>query len=149
MKRNKKPLTEHEFKKIYSKVPRVCVDLVVIVESKVLLTLRAKYGWIGLWHLPGGTIHLNETAIDAVKRVGKEELGKQFSDISFLGYQDWLHGEKSGSFGSGITLVFRCELENAKDVILDDQASKARLFDKIPRNSIREQKKWIEKGLLS
>ena len=40
-----KPLSYEEFVAIYSKVPRLCVDLVVRTDEGVLMTLRAENGY--------------------------------------------------------------------------------------------------------
>ena len=71
----KRPFTSEEFKTIYSKVPRLCVDLVIKTRKGIILTLRSLPTWYGMWHLPGGTILYKESLQDAIKRVAEEELG--------------------------------------------------------------------------
>lgn len=149
MKQNKQPFTLEEFKEIYSKVPRLCVELLIVHEGKVLMTLRTKNGWEGLWHLPGGTIYLNERVLDAVKRVGQEELSVDVEVKKFLGYQDWINLGDGPGFGSGCSLVFLCEISGTEGIALDDGASKFELFDKVPGNVVEEHKKWVAEGITS
>lgn len=72
------PLTHEEFRSIYSRVPRLCVELVLLtapVPQKVLLSHRAIEPFVGTWHLPGGTVQYGESLIGAVHRVAQRELG--------------------------------------------------------------------------
>lgn len=147
MRQRKQPLTIDEFKAIYSRVPRLCVDLLIVHEGKVLMTLRAKNGWEGLWHLPGGTVYLNETIEAAGKRIGMEELGVEVTLEKFLGYQDWVSPKDGPGFGSGCSLVFLCKIENIEEIVLDEGASKFELFDHVPENVVVEHRRWIDEGL--
>ena len=63
------PLTPDEFRDIYSKVPRLTVEVVLRSPAGVLLTLRDIEPCRGLWHLPGGTVRYGEKLLDAVRRV--------------------------------------------------------------------------------
>lgn len=65
-----------EFVWIYERVPRLCVETVVLNEKdEVLLTKRGIDPYKGWWHLPGGSVLKGEALEDAVRRVGREELG--------------------------------------------------------------------------
>lgn len=142
-RQRKQPLTSEEFQGIYSKVPRLCVDLLIVHEGKVLMTLRTKNGWEGMWHLPGGTVYLNERIVDAVRRVGLEELSVEVKIAKFLGYQDWINLGDGPGFGSGCSLVFLCLIEGTEGIILDEGASEFRLFDQIPENIVVEHERWV------
>ncbi|MBP9759417.1 NUDIX hydrolase [Candidatus Dojkabacteria bacterium] len=146
MKR-KQPFTFEEFKAIYSKVPRLCVDLVIKTEKGVLLTFRTKNGYENQWHLPGGTIYYRERAEDAVKRVAMEELGIDVVINKFAGYLEYFSEVKERGFGYTVTLVFICKPINS-EFKLDDQTEKVEFFDKIPDNTISEQKVFLEQLIL-
>ncbi|MFZ3301799.1 MAG: NUDIX hydrolase [Microgenomates group bacterium] len=143
----KQPFTFEEFKTIYSKVPRLCVDLVIKTEKGVLLTFRAKNGYENQWHLPGGTIYYRERVEDAVKRVAKEELGIDITITKFAGYLEYFSEVKERGFGYTISLVFVCEPLNT-EFELDDQVEKIGFFDKPPEDTITEQKDLLN-NLLS
>lgn len=52
------PLTQQEFDDIYSKVPRLTVEIIVTnSERALLLTKRAIEPCKGQWHLPGGELY--------------------------------------------------------------------------------------------
>ncbi len=63
------PLTEEEFREIYSKVPRLTVEVIVQSSRGILLTKRASGPCSGLWHIPGGTVRFGEPLVAAVSRV--------------------------------------------------------------------------------
>lgn len=141
MKR-KQPFTFEEFKAIYSRVPRLCVDLVIQNKKGVLLTLRIKNGYEKQWHLPGGTVYYRELVEDAVKRVAEEELGIEVSIEKFHGYLEYLSEKKERGFGYTITLVFICTPKNI-EFNLDDQVEKIDFFAIPPENTIQEQKELL------
>ena len=55
--------------------PWAGVVVVVFKQDQFLLTLRAQPPRVGSWGLPGGAIHLGETAFAAACREVKEETG--------------------------------------------------------------------------
>ena len=63
-------LSDQEYKEIYSKVPRLCVELLIKTEEGILLVKRAIPPGEGLWYLPGGTVLFDESVEQAVKRKG-------------------------------------------------------------------------------
>jgi ADP-ribose pyrophosphatase YjhB (NUDIX family) len=71
------PLPQEEFDAIFSRVPRLTVELVLAFAERggVLLQLRDTGPCKGLWSLPGGTVRFGEPVRDAVKRVARDELG--------------------------------------------------------------------------
>lgn len=143
MKR-KLPFTFEEFKTIYYKVPRLCVDLVIKDKDKLLLTLRKKHGWEGKWHLPGGTIYFKEPIFEAVKRVSQEELGIEVNIEKHLGFIEYFSEEKERGFGYTVSLVFLCNISSG-ELELDDQAERAEFFQSLPDNIIDEQKIFLDK----
>ena len=47
-------LPQEKYDEIYSKVPRICVEVVIRNEKGILLTKRAIPSSEGKWHFPGG-----------------------------------------------------------------------------------------------
>lgn len=143
MKR-KQPFSFEEFKEIYSKVPRLCVDLIIKSDKGVLLTLRQKNGYEGQWHFPGGTVFYREEIETAIKRIAKEELGSDISIKDFKGYIEYFSEEKERGFGYTVSLVFLCKIRNTK-FNLDNQVEKVNYFKTPPANTIKEQKEFLNK----
>jgi len=70
------PLPKDEFDRIFSRVPRLTVEVLISSEERgVLLALRDVDPCRGMWNLPGGTVRFGERLIEAVRRVAADELG--------------------------------------------------------------------------
>jgi ADP-ribose pyrophosphatase YjhB (NUDIX family) len=79
-------LPKPEYDAIYSRVPRLCVEVIVISPvSGVLLALRDIPPNVGAWHIPGGTVLFGERLHDAVKRVARWELSLDVEVGELLG----------------------------------------------------------------
>lgn len=142
-----KKLSLEEFKAIYAKVPRICVELVVLDSKKrVLLTLRDIEPWKGFWHLPGGGLLFSESLDDAVKRVAKEELGVDIVIKKMLGTIEFKPSKLF--YGHVVSLPYLVVLKSDK-IVLDNQARDFKYFKKLPQNIISEHKKFLKNLLKS
>lgn len=84
------PLSQTEFDAIYSRVPRLCVDIVMVEPDGVVLTKRSIEPGRGLWHLPGGTLRFGETLVEAVRRVALDETGVEVECLQQLGVVEYV-----------------------------------------------------------
>lgn len=139
----KKPFSYEEFKTIYSKVPRLCVDLIIKTEAGLVLIERKQDGWEGMWHLPGGTVHYKEKALEAVKRIGKEELGADIGVEGFVGFIEYPTEEKIRGFGWSVSLAF---LVNSLEKLPEknEEGESIRIFKDLPEKIVSEQKDFLE-----
>jgi ADP-ribose pyrophosphatase YjhB (NUDIX family) len=138
----KQPLTLEEFTTIFSKVTRLCVDLIIVTDAGVLLTYRTKNGYENQWHLPGGTIFYRERVEEAVARIAQEELGIKVKIDQLLGYIEYFSEVKERGFGYTISIAFKCTPET-DNLTLDDQVEKAEYFKELPINVIEEQEEIL------
>lgn len=136
----KRPLSYEEFKTIYSKVPRLCVEVVIITDKGVLLTLRKNDGYIGQWHLPGGTVFYRESLEDALKRVAEEELGIEVKIEKFLGHIEYLSEVENRGFGYSVGAAFLCSTTATEF----NSEEEAKFWKSVPDNSIVEQKEFLK-----
>lgn len=145
--KRKKPLTRKEFSYIYSKVPRLCVEVVIKHKDKCLLTLRESDGWEGLWHIPGGTVFYKETLKDTAKRIALEELGLKVTPKQTLGEIYYPGASQMGGLGWSIGIAILCEPESEGELqkILGDKVA---LFKQIPEKTITEQKEFLKNHTL-
>jgi len=104
MVKNIKKLSSEDFREIYSKVPRLCVEVLIKNSDGVLLTKRKITPWNGYWHLPGGGVLFGETLEESIKRVAKEELDVEIKIIKFVKIIDWANNKIA--FGHSISLVY-------------------------------------------
>jgi ADP-ribose pyrophosphatase YjhB (NUDIX family) len=68
-------LPEKEFHEILGKMPIPCIDLIINTHGNLLLVRRNIEPYKDLWALPGGRILHGETFAQAIKRIGKNEIG--------------------------------------------------------------------------
>lgn len=69
------PLPQAEFDAVYSRVPRLTVEVILWDDRGVFLTRRASGPCAGLWHIPGGTARFAEPLEEAAGRIARTELG--------------------------------------------------------------------------
>jgi ADP-ribose pyrophosphatase YjhB (NUDIX family) len=134
-----KRLSDKEFREIYSKVPRLCVDLLIRNDTgQVLLTLRRKNP-ANTWHLPGGTVFVDETLQQAAERIAKEELSMEVQVLGFKGHVDAIG--TPDLFGRPVSILVEAQLITpAEKIILDEQAYEWRFFDNPPNNTLPSHK---------
>ena len=139
-----KRLSSKDFYEVYSKVPRLCVDLVVQNKDGILFTLRNIPPALRFWHLPGGTVLYKESLEEAVRRIAKEELGIEIRIIKNLGAIEYLD-DKTTIFGHSISVAFLVTLKEGR-IKLDNQSSEFKFFKKIPEKTLKEQKAFLKRN---
>lgn len=139
----KYPLSQKEFDNIYSKVPRLCVDLIIVKGKKILLTKRSIPPFKGLWHLPGGGVFHRENVHKAIKRIAKRELGIDVNPGKLAGYFEALH---DGPNRHSIALEFLCNAINKKQKFSISEASEYDFFAKVPKNTLPNQRKFLSRN---
>jgi len=142
----KYPLSPDEFKTIYSKVPRLCVDLVIQSDEGILMTKRTLPSWFGMWHLPGGTIFYKEAVEQAAKRIAKDEVGLIVQIEKLLGYME-ISSEEKG-YGWGVNLELLCTIVSGMPVE-SEQGTTPTFFSKLPEPMVAEQKAFLLKNFPS
>jgi ADP-ribose pyrophosphatase YjhB (NUDIX family) len=92
-------LSVEEFKLIYDRVPRLCVDVLVptIHERGCVLARRSMEPYIGHWELPGGGVLKGETLEQTAARITKRELGIMHDRFRFVGIIEQLHEPRPGA----------------------------------------------------
>ncbi|MCK5460010.1 NUDIX domain-containing protein [Candidatus Parcubacteria bacterium] len=141
LKKNKnvKKLPFSEFKNIYSKVPRLCVEIILKIDKGIALTKRNIQPAKGKWHIPGGTVLKGENLKDTVKRVAQEELGEIVKIKKMIGVIEYSF---KNYFSQPIGIAFLvCLGSNVKK----NKLVKYKLFKKMPSNIIKDQMKFITK----
>ncbi len=140
---NNKPFSKKEFKNIYSRVPRLCVELAIQTPKGIVLALRSLPSWNNLWHMPGGTVLYKEKISNAAKRIAKDELGIKIEIKKLLSYIEYPKEEKERGFGYSVSLVFLCHTKS-KTMRPDGDSSEIKIFNKIPKNIVAEHRKFLK-----
>lgn len=135
-----------QFKTIYSKVPRLTVEVLVIESEGIALSLRDIEPYKGQWHIPGGTILFGETIKQAVQRVAKEELGVKVKVLDLLGIIEYPSEKTYGAFTMSVGLAYRCTISTGK-IKGCEQGKEVRFFSKLPKKLILDQKIFLRNTL--
>ncbi len=141
MKKFKK-LTIEEFKLIYSKVPRLCIDLIVKTRKGILLTKRDIPPYKGFWHTPGGTVLLREKIEEAIQRISDDEIGSRVKIKQLIGVMQFPPDEVTQHSVSIVYLVSPIK----KELNGSWQAKDIRFFKKVPKKTIKEQADFLIKN---
>ena len=132
------PLPRDEFDRIYSRVPRLTVEVVIASPQQgVLLSLRDIEPCKGMWHLPGGTVRFGEPLVDAVSRVASDELGLTVDVGEMLGYIEYPSHYENG-LDCPVGVAFAAGISGAAE-----PASGCEWFQALPDNMHDEQKDFL------
>jgi len=139
--RNTGYIQKKEFDRIFARVPRLCVE-VLIVDRKngIVLTKRSIGPAKGKWHLPGGTVRFKEKLKNAVKRVALAETGLKVEVESTLGIIEYHDFKGYGGYPVSICFMVKSSGGLLKH---DNNASDIGFFKKMPVSMVKEHKKFI------
>ena len=144
------PFTPAEFRAIYARVPRVCVDLVLVrkeppaLDDRVLLTKRTIDP--RCWHIPGGTLIHGERIAEAASRVASRELGLRLAGGRVLGVIEYTSHHALGESPIGIAyLAFVAPLPDGSTppICLNDEASDYLWASSVPEGTHPDQREFI------
>lgn len=102
-------LTEKDYDFIYSKAPRICVDLVIKTYSGVHLIMRDIQPYKGKYHLPGGRVRFRESISKAISRISKNEIGIDVKVKCVLGFMEFTRETQKGQKRHSISIAFLCK----------------------------------------
>ncbi len=104
-------LTDDEYCATYSKVPRLCVDLVIRNEQgAILLTRRTQKPHVGWWHIPGGRVRKSESIHAVAHRVATHELGTDVEIGDTLGFIEFLNDPGDLVVCHSVSIALSCKL---------------------------------------
>lgn len=136
-------LPKAEYDAIYSRVPRLCVEVIVVDPSRgVVLALRDIPPNEGAWHIPGGTVLFGEPLTEAVKRVARDELGLEVEVGELLGYIEYPSHYENG-LDSPVGLAFRSEPIDRAPALPEG----CRWFMRLPAGLYEEQAEFLARRL--
>jgi 8-oxo-dGTP diphosphatase len=139
--RERHQLPKDEFDWIFSRVPRLTVEVVISSPQRgVLLSLRDIEPCKGMWHLPGGTVGFGEPLVDAVARVARDELGLDIDVGELLGYIEYPSHYENG-LDSPVGIAFAARLSEPAEA--DRPPSGCEWFEALPDNMHDEQKDFL------
>lgn len=132
-----------EFKSIFSKVPRLTVEVILVEGGAVALARRDIEPWKGMWHLPGGTVYHGESLVETVKRVAKDEMGVEVEVVRELGHIEYPSVKIEGGFDWPVGVAFLVKKMNG-DLRGNENGKEVKFFSELPEELIREQREFLE-----
>lgn len=137
------PLPQAEFDSIFSRVPRLTVEVVLATpEHGVLLQVRDAGPCEGLWSLPGGTVRFAEPLTDAVRRVARDELELTITVHELLGYIEYPSHYNNG-LDSPVGLAF-----SVSKLAGPEDPRHCRWFKILPGNMHDEQRAFLSEHVV-
>ncbi len=140
--KSKRWLNDKEYRFIYSRVPRLCVDILIFTEDGFILTKRGIPPYRGTWHFPGGGVLYREHLDKAINRLASTEVGVSVKKLTTLGYCEVVKEEHT--FRHSVSIVFAVKIRSGS-LRESEQARKIKSFKRIPSNTIPEQGKFMRK----
>ena len=141
MSESRHHLSAEEFRRIYAKVPRLTVEIILRSDDGILLTLRNIEPCKCLWHLPGGTVRFGEKLTDAVRRIARRELGIDVAATKLLGYVEYPSHYENG-LDSPVGIAFEIT-GYAGRVQVNGDAVRFGWFVDLPAEMHREQTEFL------
>jgi ADP-ribose pyrophosphatase YjhB (NUDIX family) len=136
------PLSKEEFDNIYSKVPRLTVEIIVKNHAnEIYLTKRAIEPCKGQWHLPGGTVRFGEPMTDAVQRIASRELGINVKSQTQIGYIEYPSHYLNG-LDDPVGIVFEITAYDGS-LITNNEASDSGWFSELPNPMHADQDEYL------
>ncbi len=90
--------------------PRIGVGGVVVHEERALLIRRGKPPLLGRWMIPGGTVELGETLVEALVREMQEETGLRVEPQQMLAVVDRIEREEGRVAYHFVIVDYLCRL---------------------------------------
>jgi ADP-ribose pyrophosphatase YjhB (NUDIX family) len=137
------PLPQAEYEAIFSRVPRLTVEVVITAANMegVLLSRRLTGPCQGLWHLPGGTVRFGEPLTDAARRIPRTELGLEVTVGPLIGYIEYPSHLVLGDWPVGI--AFLTELSSTSAPGIESGTGSVAWFRQLPEDMHEEQKAFL------
>jgi len=138
-----KKLSKKEFERIYAKVPRLCVEVCILISGGVVLTKRAIEPELGKWHIPGGTYLKGESLTQAVRRIAKAETGLEVTVDRLLGVIEY-HIKEYRTQPVGLAYLVRPRRKRIS-LKTDFQANEIRIYAQVPAGTVQDQARFLRR----
>ncbi len=140
------PLPKAEFDAIYTRVPRLTVEVLISLPDGLVLTRRDIEPCIGLWHVPGGTVRFGEPLHDAVRRVAADETGLEVEADALAGYIEYPKMHADGYPGWPVGMAFTTRVTGGS-LAGSSQGAEIACHRTVPGDIIEEQGEFLRSWL--
>jgi ADP-ribose pyrophosphatase YjhB (NUDIX family) len=140
---DREPLPQADYEAIFSRVPRLTVEVVITAAKTggILLTRRESGPCRGLWHIPGGTVRFGEPLTEAVARVARQELGVEVVVGPLIGYIEYPSHRVIPDWPVGMAFQAKLLWPGAPGEV--DRPGRVAWFSQLPEEMHEEQKTFV------
>lgn len=140
LERQKGSIPYWRYREIVENLPICCVDLIVHVDCRYLLALRANEPEKGQWWFPGGRMIKDESFEEAALRLAKQELSLGIEFERVVGVYNYLSDKSAfsevSSHGVNVVVLVRpWTYAYSSTIVLDDQHTQWYMADRILEES--------------
>jgi ADP-ribose pyrophosphatase YjhB (NUDIX family) len=139
-------LPQAEFDAIYSRVPRLTVEVLIRTDEGTVLTKRSIEPCKGQWHIPGGTVYFGEPLEAAVQRIALAEVGVEVKVEKLLGYIEYRQMLADGYRGWPVGITFAAQITGGQ-IQGSPQGEEVGQFKELPASLIAEQAAFLAQHL--
>jgi len=144
MKNAKKYLTDKEYQFIFERVPRLCLDFIIVKDHTLLLSKRTINPYAGYWHLPGGMVRYRESLAEAATRILVNELGLAPVSKRLVGYIEFPDEINQNNLRiHSVSMAFLTNLAEGQ-VTGSDQARQIKFFESLPAKTHPGHKQFLK-----
>lgn len=136
------PLSRQEFDAIYSRVPRLTVEVLLELPAGLVLVRRDIEPCLGQWHIPGGTVRFGESLAAAVRRVAAAELGVEVTPGALVGYIEYPAMHADGYPGWPVGIAFTATRVGG-ELSGSEMGAEVACFRTVPDDIIAEQGEFL------
>lgn len=123
-------LSEKDYKYVFSRVPRLCVDLIIHGYGRTYLGQRKEGSYTGKFGLPGGRVRFGESIQETIDRIAATEIGLKVVKHRIFNVMEFLDEIENDKIHS-VSISFIVKLEKE---IVSSADFKSQVFDVIKHN---------------
>jgi ADP-ribose pyrophosphatase YjhB (NUDIX family) len=99
-------LSDKDYNFIYSRSPRICVDLIIEGFNYPMLVKRNISPYKGKYSLPGGKVNFRESIEHAIQRTASREIGCSVVVVKMVGFMEFRGESQNGNKRHSISIAF-------------------------------------------
>lgn len=140
-------LDNKDYEFIFSRVPRLCLDFIIVKDKSFLLAQRDIAPSKGYWALPGGMLRKGETIKQGAERILNDEVGVKKFSMEMIGFIEFIHEiDQQGIDMHNVSIAFLVHLAD-EEPVAKSQATEIKFFKDIPSNIHKEHGMFIGKNI--
>ena len=128
---------ERVYKTFLENMPIFCIDFLINCDNEFLLLKRNEEPLKGVFWMPGGRLHKNETIENFLIRVQSREIGRFFKNYNLIGFSNYFFKYSINSRATHTpTLLFEINIKSKFTPKIDRTHAKFTWSKELPKELI-------------